>query len=452
MATERQPTVTEGSRRWCRHAGDPGEHTVCEHLQTPTGHWLPFHRWFVGEGMRSDLLCPACAEERSSGREIATQDLCATCFENVIDEWGDPVGVKGAPEIRRSPRHLDGKVESLELDVGSFADVAVARSVDDSVFILTDDLRLLRVNSWGLAVDELAAIRLGDEPDRGSWSGHVRHPKLHVSHEGAFAAVVNDFGQYGTVVDLGTGQVTMTLDGGGYHPETVPFSATFAVHDGRPVLVHRTAWNRLDVSDPADGTLLTERGPTAYGRDEQRPANYLDYFHGRLFLSPDGSRLLDDGWVWHPIGIPTTWSLDRWLSDNVWESETGTSRVDLAARGYYWNHGFCWLDESRVVVEGIGEDDLDIVDGVRIFDLDEIDGSQTRFRQAIEVHSFAGPTGRFFADGDLLFSSDASGLSVWDLPNGALIDQIRGFEPSAHSRIDRILFQATGSTLRRMCY
>ena len=240
--------------------------------------------------------------------------------------------MKGAPEIRRSPRRLNPNVESLELDVGAIVDVTVAGGVADAVFVLTDDFRVVCVNSWNPAVDELAAVPLGDEPDRDSWSDHVRHPKLHISHEGAFAAVVNDFGQYGTVVDLRTGRATMTLNGGGYHPETVPFSATFAVHDGRPVLVHRTEWNRLDVSDPADGTLLTERGPTAYGRDEERPPNYLDYFHGRLFLSPTGRRLLDDGWVWHPVGIPTAWSLDRWLSDNVWESETGTSRVNLAAR------------------------------------------------------------------------------------------------------------------------
>ena len=49
---------------------------------------------------------------------------------------------------------------------------------------------------------------------------------------------------------------TLHLDGGVYHENTVPFSACFVPFQGRDVLVHRTAWNRLDAADPATGKSL----------------------------------------------------------------------------------------------------------------------------------------------------------------------------------------------------
>ena len=75
---------------------------------------------------------------------------------------------------------------------------------------------------------------------------------------------MHDYGRYGRVYDLAGGRCTLELDAGAAHEETVPFSFAFAEHRGRTVAIHRTDWNRLDVSDAASGALLTERGPTNY--------------------------------------------------------------------------------------------------------------------------------------------------------------------------------------------
>jgi hypothetical protein len=53
---------------------------------------------------------------------------------------------------------------------------------------------------------------------RGDGGTHYRR----VAHR-LFAAVVSDYGRFGEVIDLRAGRVTMTLDNGGYHAETVPF-------------------------------------------------------------------------------------------------------------------------------------------------------------------------------------------------------------------------------------
>jgi hypothetical protein len=161
----------------------------------------------------------------------------------------------------------------------------------------------------------LAYVSLASEPEHKPWCGHILKRRLHASPGGAFAAIVNDYGRYGSIIDLRSGQVTLALDGGNYHPETVPISFAFAQVKGWVVAIHRTAWNRLDISDPSTGSLLTARSPTSYQRGEDRPAHYLDYFHGALHISPNSVRIVDDGWVWHPVGIPTTWSLEQWASE-----------------------------------------------------------------------------------------------------------------------------------------
>ncbi|MDG6107825.1 hypothetical protein Daura_15315 [Dactylosporangium aurantiacum] len=54
---------------------------------------------------------------------------------------------------------------------------------------------------------------------------------------------------------------------------------------GRTAVVHRTAWNRLDLSVTATGEPLTPRSP--------RPDH--DHDHGALYVSPDGRRFLELG-------------------------------------------------------------------------------------------------------------------------------------------------------------
>ena len=212
--------------------------------------------------------------------------------------------------------------------------------------------------------------------------------------------------------------------------------------------MHRTSWNRLDVSNPADGTLLTERTvPPFVAGDEQHKK--LDYFHGALFLSPDGNQLLNDGWNWEPVGRPVVWSLLEWVRGNVWESESGRSRLTIPHQNHYWNQGFCWVDNRHVAVEGIGHPDDEMIAGVRIFDITR-PNQETEF--AREVNVFAGPSGRLFADGDQLFSADDQGLSIWSISQGALTGRISGFSPTAHSLLDRTLMDTKGGTVRRWAY
>jgi hypothetical protein len=249
------------------------------------------------------------------------------------------------------------------------------------------------------------------------------------------------------VIDLRAGRVTMALDNGGGDAETVPFSLAFARHRGRDVVIHRTAWNRLDVSDASSGRLLTARGPTGYQSGEPRPEHYLDYFHGALYVSPDEARVFDDGWFWHPVGIPVAWELAAWLDGNAWESEDGPTKIEFCVLKY-WDRAFTWIGSDRVAIEDIGDEDTPAC--TRVFDLTTAaPGGRGRTRQAAEIAVLHGPQGRLFSDGTALLSADDDGLSLWDPVTGSLTGSIPGFTPAYYHPAARELLEVSDTTLRR---
>ena len=340
-------------------------------------------------------------------------------------------------------------------EYGRVLDIAPLHDENRSVWlVLASDGRLFRWVTCGGESELVAHIEIPSEPVHDSFNGRTLAPRLHAAPNGQFAAVVNDYGRYGRIIDLRTGKITMQLDGGEYCSETVPFSFAFAFREGQVIAIHRTAWNRLDISDPSNGRLLTSRGPTSYRQGEERPAHYLDYFHGKLYLSPNGTHVLDDGWVWHPVGVPAVWSIDRWLSADVWESEDGASRREICAREYYWDQGVAWLTDDTVALSGIGDDDSEMRDGARIFDVTSTGTPSPRWRAdwawAKEVNAFDGPAGNFFSDGRSLYSTAEAGLFKWDPTTGSQTGHVECFQPTHHHRSASELVQLTSSALLRL--
>ena len=440
----------------CPHEGPAFGSPICAHLRDCSKPWLKYVEWYTGAGLNVELLCEACAHERTNGAVVTAGPACEPCFLKAIEEVGDLVGVGGKPEVRTRSEPFAAVVTTTTLPaaIGRVTDVtAIDAAPGLSWLLLADDGALIRFDAGTSEWRRLAEITVPAEPDRKTWRDHPLTRRLYSSPRGEFAAVVNDFGRWGQVVDLRSGRVTLSLDGGDYYPETVPFSFAFVQVRDRALAIHRTAWNRLDISDPATGELLTSRAPTSYSSGQPRPPHYLDYFHGALLVSPDSTRILDDGWVWHPVGIPYAWCVPRWL-ENVWESEDGQTRVDICPRDDYWNGPFAWIDEERVAVGGLGDDDIRMVPGARVFDVSARGQPGQRWRSgwecAHEVNAFAGPAGLFFSDGKWLFSSDETGLSRWDPATGERTGHLADFRPSHHHRGARELVELRGAQLERL--
>lgn len=252
-----------------------------------------------------------------------------------------------------TPENCECVVRSLPMPGARILDVSAVRASYGHLLVLRSNGEICGVNLDSGVITRLCLVELPELP---SEEGHgyfgAAAWRLHSNICGTYCAIVVDQGRKGIVVDTLSGGITMALDGGDYYEETVPFSACFLRFADKDVFVYRSAWNRLDAADPATGKSLTDRHIAPYEEAGPRPAHYLDYFHGRLWPSPDGSLILDDGWVWHPVSVPRVWSATDWLSVNPWESEDGASVVDLVLRDD-WNTPTCWIGEHHVAMWGL---------------------------------------------------------------------------------------------------
>jgi hypothetical protein len=350
-------------------------------------------------------------------------------------------------------RKTELKSSIIPLEIGEILDFSPINNANTSEWLLLSDNRVItHFDADKLTWKCVASLKLIAETDHNSWRDLQLRERLHVSDCGRFAAVVNDYGKRGQVIDIHKGAVTLELNGGDYYPETVPFSFAFMTIEGQVRCIHRTEWNRLDISDPATGSLLSERSPTQYKDRESRPEHYLDYFHGALYLSPNSKLILTDGWVWHPLGIPTIWSIENWRLSNVWESEDGSSKQDVCARDD-WGRAICWIDDKRIAIGGIGELEETMIDGARIFDVTQPGVASPNWGSngRLEIASIKEAAGIFLSDGISLFSSDTDGLSRWSLKHGEKTGHIAGFSPTKHHRGAGEFAQMINGSIIRSC-
>ena len=251
---------------------------------------------------------------------------------------------------------------------------------------------------------------------------------LYLSYDSKFAAIVNNRESSGMIVNLHTGLVTMRLNRGDYHTRETNFPIAFFQHNHKTLVVHATEWNRLDISDAETGEILTGRDLTYI--DEQQPEHYLNYFHALPIISPNGSWIAEDGWVWSPFGVTRVWSLQNWLSENVWESEDGTSIKYLTQRGYYWNGPLCWVDDKILAVWGFGDDDEWLIPAVQLFDVET----------GIRIRLIAGINAETMYFDKYLFAVSSQGTEVWNIETGErLLEDTTHIPQSFHPRTREFL-------------
>lgn len=410
----------------CGHDDKASEIRLCSHLvgQAEVAFW----RVLRGDAMRYDCCCELCQQAMERGEPLDFVEVCAACAQKIDSEKWDFRGWRGAPSVEEFPVPFNDTLQTV-----TFPDEMRAAQ---ALYPL-DSGRVLAFYESQIGIFEgetftpLVSVQMPEDTTR-ERNNHGPTPHFHLSPSGRYAALVNDYGRYGAVFDLENARQTMNLERGEHCPETVLFSLAFFACEGRDLVVHATNWNRLEISDPQNGELLTPRAATHY-RDKN--PHYLDYFHGALHIAPDGEWIADDGWVWSPAGIVCVWNLKNWLYTNVYESEKGASRRDLNYGWYLWNRPICWLDAHRIAIEGIGDEEGMTIGGATVFDA----------RSGEQLAQFAGPSGEFWSDGTRLFSVENDGLHLWDVESGARTGILRDFRPNF--QIGTALAQLEGNTM-----
>ncbi|WP_128103069.1 hypothetical protein [Paenibacillus sp. DCT19] len=224
------------------------------------------------------------------------------------------------------------------------------------VLALNDYAELWKLNLHTGATERMLQTNIPDL--------NLLHPvQIVISPDGAVAAVSNTYGQYAAVYDLLDGKEILQLSRDDYHYDVSTYPLSFAYIDQRLILVHGTEWNRLDLTDVFRGTSLTVRHTPIHNNDSSQNTDepdtsehYLDYFHGKLSVSPDQKWIVDSGWVWAPLGITRSWSLDNWLS-HVWESEDGSSIHDLW-QTMDWDLPSAWIAPHTIAIWGQVDEEM----------------------------------------------------------------------------------------------
>ncbi|RJS27417.1 hypothetical protein DRW03_03365 [Corallococcus sp. H22C18031201] len=399
----------------CGHAAPIAGH-ACAHLIEAPG--APYTVRFTGQGQDHDLLCDDCDSPTAPAR-AELRPICAACQQAHLERLDDLIHALGRPEVRTraSALRFEHREHSLpELESATLLALEPLGSAPRSQWLaVTSTGDLLR-----LELEKPTTTRLGAVPAE---SLALSEPlAVHVSDCGHYAAVANATGSHGVVIALDSGAVTMKLDRGTYHVTHCQFPLAFFRDGDRTLLVHGTDWNQLDISDPSTGERLTPRPAEAAAATEDSEAHGLDYFHCGLSVSPDGQWLVDDGWVWHPVGILTRLSLRRWLHENVWESEDGPSRKSLRQVEYFWDGPRCFVGPRLLAVWGFGGTDRTLFAAALIIDLET--GALRRW--------FPGPQGDFHCDGQfLLTSAGDEGTAVWDWETGERLHVDSTLKPTA---------------------
>lgn len=263
----------------------------------------------------------------------------------------------------------------------------------DNLFILSDEKEIIKIDIKYSKVTKLLKLS----------SNHINFGKsliIKVSPTEKFCVIANQYASNGIVIDLETKEIILEITKGDYCVEHCSFCVDFFVKEGQEFLVHHADWNKLDITNLNTNELVTKRKSP-----EHKEPHYLDYFHSNISVSPNYKWIVDNGWVWHPWGILTAWSLQEWLK-NPWESEDGKSKFDITASAYFWDRPICWIDENTIAYWGVGDDDEEMEDSVVIYDLLE--------RKELKIIKGIKKSDLFF-DKYLYCYSQKTGLGIWNI-------------------------------------
>lgn len=158
-----------------------------------------------------------------------------------------------------------------------------------------------------------------------------------------YICVSERFGLHAAVVDRRDGSVRH-FERKDYHCDVSSYSIGFLENEGETLLIHQREWNRLDITNLQTGELITEREIT-YEREMSERANYLDYFHSLLHVSPDGRHFLSNGWMWHPVGNILCFDVEEFLK----RFELANIELDYAT-GYNWDIPCTFIGNDSFVV------------------------------------------------------------------------------------------------------
>ena len=404
-------------------------HRACPHITDRSDYEMAFQ----GVGAFVDVYCPDCSQ--LDKQLIPWRPISEAQLWDIDHCWASKI--HGEPQLIESNASQDkssassivpNKVLTYSNNILNQAKTfaLVLGTTRPSLWFIDDQMCLQRLDLDDGAISKVIRLECLNSDDL----------TIECSKDGRIVAVAETFSERAVVIDLRGPSITMLLTRDGYHAEHCYHSLAFFESDQKSFLVYSTDWNRLDIIDPLTGIVLTKREGIEY-REQGNP-NYLDYFHCRLHISPDGRYIADDGWVWHPAAVVRIWDLQYWHQQNPLESECGESVWTVDNRIDNWGLPMCFIDNNTLALWGYGPDGHSMFSIVQILDLQK----QTRKGMfAVER-----PKYMFYDSSHLVIVHD-EGLSLWLIETKERVAQFKGFCPSLFRPENNQYFCLNGDTV-----
>ncbi len=365
---------------------------------------IGYRKYFSGNKNEYHLICTQCSTDLDN---IASKliDIDEVIFNEIDTDIHNCYGFIGSPMMLKKQTDLYFEHKYLEFSKEIRAEIvaikATIRNSQNFILAATKNREIWEIDYINDIYKKVYEVSLEEEIN------FNKEILLEISKDGKIIAITNSKGQFGVVVNIEESKLLMRLDRGNYHVEYSIFPVKFFEYNNQQLLIHGTDWNRLDISNPNTNEVLTTRKieKTIMG------TTILNYFHSDISISDNAEFVIDNGWVWHPVGEITIWSLQKWLKENSFESETGESLKSICRRYYFWEGSICWIDDRTVGVYGFGDDDDWIIPAIRVFDIIDLK----------ELYWFPGPDKKFVFDKYLFSTSHENGTKIWDIKTGEML-------------------------------
>ncbi len=163
------------------------------------------------------------------------------------------------------------------------------------------------------------------------------------SDNGVYAVIYEKLGTKGLL--LKNGEIIRELNRSFYQANVYEYPIAFLKQGNEYSIVHcPEEYNRIEIENVETGLRITSNA-------EREPG---DCFHSRFRVNDSNTKLINAGWVWHPVGILEIYDLQKAIIDN--------NRFDNPKSNLPINTEVCsaeFLNDNLVVISSSNEEPFD---------------------------------------------------------------------------------------------
>jgi hypothetical protein len=180
------------------------------------------------------------------------------------------------------------------------------------------------------------------EPNRLFWG--FDFDAVQATPNGRYAVLYKRLGTKALL--LHNGKILRELNRSYYFAETYEYPVSiWNAPDGRTLIAHcPDEYNQIEIEDAETGQRLTSA--------VRKPD---DFFHSRLMVNSNGTRLLSAGWIWHPFDGVTYFGVAEALQNPAHLDQRDSAAEKIGDLGMAEVGSACWQSADYILLGGVSD-------------------------------------------------------------------------------------------------